>query len=149
MATRAALLSLRVRAPFFHSHPSSSPRLPDIPRPVPCHCNLRCFSTSSSSGTSTTPHRNMNTVLEQKHHHAAGDWYSVPDLRLRDHRFTVPLDYSFPSSHTISVFAREVVAVGKEDQPLPYLLYLQGGPGFESPRPTEASGCKSHASAEH
>lgn len=31
-------------------------------------------------------------------------------------------------------------AVGKEEQPLPYLLYLQGGPGFECPRPTEASG---------
>lgn len=32
------------------------------------------------------------------------------------------------------------VAVGKEEQPLPYLLYLQGGPGFECPRPSEASG---------
>ncbi|XP_022980807.1 uncharacterized protein LOC111480091 isoform X1 [Cucurbita maxima] len=30
--------------------------------------------------------------------------------------------------------------VGKEEQPMPYLLYLQGGPGFECPRPTEASG---------
>ncbi|KAL5745559.1 hypothetical protein ACOSP7_026705 [Xanthoceras sorbifolium] len=24
--------------------------------------------------------------------HVAGEWYSVPKLRLRDHRFTVPLD---------------------------------------------------------
>ncbi|KAK9143864.1 hypothetical protein Syun_013264 [Stephania yunnanensis] len=74
--------------------------------------------------------------------HVAGDWYSVPELRLRDHRFAVPLDYSLRgrSSGTISVFAREVVGVGKEEQRLPYLLYLQGGPGFESPRPTEASG---------
>ncbi|KAK2995835.1 hypothetical protein RJ640_006174 [Escallonia rubra] len=74
--------------------------------------------------------------------HVAGEWYSVPDLRLRDHRFTVPLDYSdgHPASPNISVFAREVVTVGKEEQPLPYLLYLQGGPGFECPRPTEASG---------
>ncbi|GLT84627.1 hypothetical protein SLE2022_028470 [Rubroshorea leprosula] len=73
--------------------------------------------------------------------HAAGKWYSVPDLRLRDHRFTVPLDYRDPgTSLKISIFAREVVAVGKEDQSLPYLLFLQGGPGFESPRPTEGSG---------
>ncbi|XP_027162054.1 uncharacterized protein LOC113762696 [Coffea eugenioides] len=77
--------------------------------------------------------------------HVAGNWYSVPDLRLRDHRFSVPLDYSRNQSYTtttpkISIFAREVVAAGKEDQSLPYLLYLQGGPGFESPRPTEASG---------
>ncbi|GKV50910.1 hypothetical protein SLEP1_g57589 [Rubroshorea leprosula] len=73
--------------------------------------------------------------------HAAGKWYSVPDLRPRDHRFTAPLDYRDPAtSLKISIFAREVVAVGKEDQPLPYLLFLQGGPGFESPRPTEGSG---------
>ncbi|KAJ4843874.1 hypothetical protein Tsubulata_024351 [Turnera subulata] len=72
--------------------------------------------------------------------HVAGAWYSVPDLRLRDHRFTVPLDHSTPTSSKISVFAREVVSVGKEEQSLPYLLYLQGGPGFECPRPTEASG---------
>lgn len=32
------------------------------------------------------------------------------------------------------------IPAGKEDQPLPYLLYLQGGPGFESPRPTESNG---------
>lgn len=30
--------------------------------------------------------------------------------------------------------------VGKEELGLPYLLFLQGGPGFESPRPVEASG---------
>ncbi|KAE8699779.1 Proline iminopeptidase [Hibiscus syriacus] len=30
--------------------------------------------------------------------------------------------------------------VGKEEQPIPYLLFLQGGPGFECPRPTEGSG---------
>jgi hypothetical protein len=30
--------------------------------------------------------------------------------------------------------------VGKEEHALPYLLFLQGGPGFESPRPVEASG---------
>ncbi|PON91153.1 Peptidase [Trema orientale] len=79
--------------------------------------------------------------------HAVGKWYSVPDLRLRDHGFTVPLDYSTDLSaasaspkNKISIFAREVVAVGKEELPLPYLLYLQGGPGFECPRPTEAGG---------
>ncbi|KAK4266910.1 hypothetical protein QN277_023769 [Acacia crassicarpa] len=77
-----------------------------------------------------------------KSEHVSGNWYSVPELRLRDHRFAVPLDYTLDlhSSPKISVFAREVVAVGKEEQTLPYLLYLQGGPGFECPRPTESSG---------
>lgn len=74
--------------------------------------------------------------------HAVGNWFSVPELRLRDHYFTVPLDYSLLSKSCpkITIFAREVVAAGKEDKPLPYLLYLQGGPGFESPRPTDSSG---------
>ncbi|XP_058737413.1 uncharacterized protein LOC131609657 isoform X1 [Vicia villosa] len=74
--------------------------------------------------------------------HVTGDWSSVPSLRLRDHRFTVPLDYSrgVQSSPKITVFAREVVAVGKEEQSLPYLLFLQGGPGFECRPPTESSG---------
>ncbi|KAH9604144.1 hypothetical protein KSS87_010484, partial [Heliosperma pusillum] len=38
---------------------------------------------------------------------------------------------------------------GKEDQPMPYLLYLQGGPGFESPRPTESSGWIGRACEEY
>jgi hypothetical protein len=44
--------------------------------------------------------------------HVAGSWYSVPELRLRDHRFIVPLDYALDrrASPKISIFAREVVA---------------------------------------
>ncbi|KOM42012.1 hypothetical protein LR48_Vigan04g221000 [Vigna angularis] len=34
----------------------------------------------------------------------------------------------------------EVQDAGKEEQKLPYLLYLQGGPGFECRQPTESSG---------
>ncbi|KAJ0111608.1 hypothetical protein Patl1_00511 [Pistacia atlantica] len=82
------------------------------------------------------------TAGESSPEHVAGKWFSIPELRLRDHRFTVPLDYSIDgdASPKITVFAREVVAVGREEQPLPYLLFLQGGPGFECPRPTESSG---------
>lgn len=52
------------------------------------------------------------TASESSAEHVAGKWYSVPDLRLRDHRFTVPLDYSVDrtDSNNLSVFAREVVA---------------------------------------
>ncbi|KAK6918313.1 hypothetical protein RJ641_016735 [Dillenia turbinata] len=81
--------------------------------------------------------------------HDSGGWYSVPDLRLRDHRFTVPLDYSRDASPKINVFAREVIAVGKEDKKMPYLLYLEGGPGFESPRPTDAGGWINKACEEY
>ncbi|XP_054793332.1 uncharacterized protein LOC129298914 [Prosopis cineraria] len=83
-----------------------------------------------------------STLSDSKSEHVSGNWYPVPELRLRDHRFAVPLDHTLHlhSSPKISVFAREVVAAGKEEQTLPYLLYLQGGPGFECLRPTESSG---------
>ena len=51
----------------------------------------------------------------------------------RDHRLDLPLDYSEPGGATIEVFAREVVPAGGDE--LPVLVYLQGGPGQESPRP--------------
>src|SRR5215471_1443440 len=58
-----------------------------------------------------------------------------PGLVLTDHRFTVPLDYGDPGGDTIGIFAREMVAPARERDDLPWLLFLQGGPGFESPRP--------------
>ena len=60
-----------------------------------------------------------------------------PGTVLTDHTFTVPLDYAQPGGDQIEVFAREVVAAGKaaDRDSLPWLLYLQGGPGFGGPRP--------------
>ncbi|KAL2653123.1 hypothetical protein R1flu_021251 [Riccia fluitans] len=69
-----------------------------------------------------------------------GSWFHVPELAVRDIVFTVPLDYSSPDGSLITIFVREVVAVGKEEHHQPYLLYLQGGPGFECGRPAEAGG---------
>jgi pimeloyl-ACP methyl ester carboxylesterase len=54
---------------------------------------------------------------------------------LTDRWFGVPLDHQRPDGEQIEVFAREVVAVGKADAGLPWLLFLQGGPGFSAPRP--------------
>ncbi|KAF0697981.1 Aste57867_11363 [Aphanomyces stellatus] len=53
-----------------------------------------------------------------------------------DHYITCPLDHFSPSpSSTISVYVREVVAEkNASNAALPLLLYLQGGPGFPSPR---------------
>ncbi|MEU2511576.1 alpha/beta fold hydrolase [Streptomyces syringium] len=56
-----------------------------------------------------------------------------------DHVFTVPLDHSAPAGPGIQVFAREVAAPGRAGEALPWLLYLQGGPGGKSPRPTAGS----------
>ncbi|WJV50719.1 alpha/beta fold hydrolase [Streptomyces flavofungini] len=56
-----------------------------------------------------------------------------------DHFFTVPLDHSAPGGATLQVFAREVVDPGRAGERLPWLLYLQGGPGGKSPRPSAGS----------
>src|SRR5215469_12248952 len=53
---------------------------------------------------------------------------------LTDHVFSVPLDHGRPDGARIEVFAREVVAAGRAGSGLPWLLYLQGGPGFGGPR---------------
>lgn len=65
--------------------------------------------------------------------------HRIPGLVLRDHSFELPLDYSQPG-RTLSVYAREVVAPGKENANQPYLVYFQGGPGSGAPRPTSNSG---------
>src|SRR5918912_4563332 len=62
-----------------------------------------------------------------------------PGFVLTDHVFTVPLDHSRPDAETVAVFAREAVAPSREHDDLPWLLYLQGGPGMESPRPLARS----------
>ncbi|WP_216402783.1 alpha/beta fold hydrolase [Arcanobacterium phocae] len=54
-------------------------------------------------------------------------------LRLDDHTLTVPLVYDDESdSRSLSIFAQVITPEGGEN--LPYLVYLQGGPGFEAPR---------------
>lgn len=63
----------------------------------------------------------------------------IPGLELTDRRFLVPLDYSREDGPAIEVFAREVVAAGRGGEDLPWMLFLQGGPGGKSPRPTGPS----------
>lgn len=56
------------------------------------------------------------------------------DLTVEEHTLTVPLVWSDPTdARTIDVFAAVVSRIGGEE--LPYLVFLQGGPGSEAPRP--------------
>jgi pimeloyl-ACP methyl ester carboxylesterase len=65
----------------------------------------------------------------------------IPGFVLTDHVVAVPLDHARPDDgRTIEVFAREVVAAGRERDELPWLLFLQGGPGGKSPRPGSGVG---------
>lgn len=61
--------------------------------------------------------------------------YTIPGMHIRDHRATVPLDWSNPDGPTIGIFAREVVDPTRKADALPVLAFLQGGPGGKSPRP--------------
>lgn len=77
--------------------------------------------------------------------------YTIPGIHIRDHLIDVPLDwFANPGGPTIKLFAREAVDPTKKDAELPLLVFLQGGPGGKSPRPTSggpswlAEALKSH-----
>jgi pimeloyl-ACP methyl ester carboxylesterase len=75
--------------------------------------------------------------------------HRLPGLLLTEHEFRVPLDHAAPAGEQITVFAREVVAPRKRDQDLPWLVFLQGGPGGLTPRPTGRSGWLGRALLDH
>jgi pimeloyl-ACP methyl ester carboxylesterase len=61
-----------------------------------------------------------------------------------DHTFEVPLDHAVPDGARIELFAREIAAAelttGGAAANLPWLVFLQGGPGRPSPRPNGRDG---------
>ena len=80
---------------------------------------------------------------------ATATTHRLPGLVVTDHEVEVPLDHDDPAGEHLVVFAREVVAPRKRDADLPWLLFLQGGPGARSPRPTGRSGWLGRALLEH
>ncbi|MFI8085212.1 alpha/beta fold hydrolase [Kitasatospora sp. NPDC086009] len=64
----------------------------------------------------------------------------LPGIVTTDHVFRVPLDHSAPQGEQIEVYAREVVAARREKDDLPWLLFLQGGPGGKAGRPLGRDG---------
>ncbi|KAF1973519.1 alpha/beta-hydrolase [Bimuria novae-zelandiae CBS 107.79] len=84
-------------------------------------------------------------ILEQRSHLVPGK------LRITEHFFQVPRDHSNPSLGTIQLFARSARKITKpaDHSPtsdadpsktqLPWLLYLQGGPGFECASPQNSA----------
>ncbi|WP_225217149.1 alpha/beta fold hydrolase [Arthrobacter pullicola] len=79
--------------------------------------------------------------------HIASEPVTIRGMRVVEHRFSVPLDHSWPDSEQITVFAREYSdpeISGTED--LPWLLYLQGGPGGKGNRLLQFGGWTKAAS---
>jgi pimeloyl-ACP methyl ester carboxylesterase len=60
--------------------------------------------------------------------------YQAPGVIFTEREHGVPLDHAQPDGPQISVFTRELAAPDGPDRP--YLVFLQGGPGFEATRPT-------------
>ncbi|MCW2943055.1 MAG: putative prolyl aminopeptidase [Actinomycetia bacterium] len=66
--------------------------------------------------------------------------FRQPGTVLTDHTFTVPLRHHEPDGLRIEVYAREVAAAAATGKELPWLVFLQGGPGFAAPRPVGREG---------
>ena len=61
-------------------------------------------------------------------------------MELTDHEFTVPLDHDRPSAESLSIFARAVRNSKNPTAKRPWLVFLQGGPGYPGPRPLARTG---------
>lgn len=65
--------------------------------------------------------------------------YVQHSYTVKEHRLEVPLDHLAKRNKAkIEIFAREIVRPGGED--LPYMVFLQGGPGGAGPRPGDFRG---------
>jgi pimeloyl-ACP methyl ester carboxylesterase len=74
--------------------------------------------------------------------------YHVPGAILTERVHRLPLDHRHSDGRSIDVFTREVADPDGVDRP--YLVFLQGGPGFEATRPTSPpSGWLKRALAEY
>ncbi|QDZ21412.1 alpha/beta-hydrolase [Chloropicon primus] len=102
-------------------------------------------STATGASTATVAETSFGRIR-----HWLGCTDVVNGLHMRELFFEVPLDYDDEKNAAaggeeegkkkIVVFAREVSSSRRPSDSLPYLIYLQGGPGFESPRPLDSGG---------
>jgi pimeloyl-ACP methyl ester carboxylesterase len=60
--------------------------------------------------------------------------YRAPGAVLTEREHVLPLDHDDPAAGSLTVFTREVASPDGLERP--YLVFLQGGPGFEAARPT-------------
>ena len=75
--------------------------------------------------------------------------YRIPGLELIDHSFKAPLNYQDPEGRQIDLFVREVRDLDPKSVEKPFLVYLQGGPGFRAPAPVQKTGWLKRALEEY
>ncbi len=71
---------------------------------------------------------------------SSSDPYRIPGLELIDHHFDLPLDHARRDGRKIHVFVREVRDLDPGSKDKPFVLFLQGGPGFRAPVPIKKQG---------
>jgi pimeloyl-ACP methyl ester carboxylesterase len=59
--------------------------------------------------------------------------HQIPGLIVTEREHSLPLDHGNPDGLRLTVFSRELA--DPEGQERPLLIYFEGGPGFEAPRP--------------
>ena len=64
--------------------------------------------------------------------------HRAPHFVFVEHEFELPLDHENRRGDKLTVFAREVVKAGRENDDLPWLVFFQGGPGQRVAAPAEA-----------
>ena len=79
----------------------------------------------------------------------SSDPYRIPGLELIDHAFEAPLDYLDPRGRQIDLFVREVRDLDPKSSEKPFLVFLQGGPGFRAPIPIQKTGWLKRALTEY
>ncbi len=62
----------------------------------------------------------------------------IPGLTLIEHELSAPLDHGTVDGEQITLFARELIGAAPGAETFPLLVFFQGGPGFEAPRPLSA-----------
>ncbi|KAK7057658.1 Alpha/beta-hydrolase, partial [Favolaschia claudopus] len=93
-----------------------------------------CFRRPLSESTNAATTRTLTSMAEKTQDPES---YTTKDgVKVIERFFSVPLDYGNPTGEKIRVFARHLIPKSKaktveEEEGLPYLIYLQGGPGFE------------------
>ena len=83
---------------------------------------------------------NSHSIVEHSAvgpHEPHSQSWRMPGLDVTDVSIPVPLRHDDPAGASLSVFAR--IYASTEGKDLPYLVYVQGGPGFEAPRATSPS----------
>jgi len=61
----------------------------------------------------------------------------IPGLILTEREHSIPLDHADPDGPRLNVFTRELADPDGQERPL--LLFLEGGPGSEAPRPSRTA----------